>query len=147
MNFRTNTKKSAPLIEIVETPVTKTQPRLVRTIEKNTRNATEDTSVIDLSTNDLSTNPVQVVVYIRPFEDEEKLKELLNEGIDKISYLFRGITSIHLKNLFVNAANKTALRDSKEIKIDENIFQFNYEVFRREHVYGFVNSFYSDYIK
>lgn len=139
MIFETKSKDLGdPLIEIIENSETKTQPSLGRTETQNTSTYAEDTSAIDLSVQRLG-----VVVYIRPFEDGEKLKKLLERGKDRKTYLFKGIASADLRRLFCDATRKIC--KCPFIEILKDVFQVNYRKVLKRELYDAVENLSRNY--
>jgi hypothetical protein len=142
MKFKTNSTESDILVKIVEEPETQISPKLqrIKPLEK-TALGIEDFSVLDL----ITIPHQESVVYIRSFEDEEKIKDLLLRGKDRKSYIFRGIAPVDLKNLFKERTRKIGLREIRNNMIGEDIFQFNYSHLRKKEVYELVSSLHLNY--
>lgn len=135
MKFRTKYKESDSLTEIVKEPETQTNPKLQKIKPlKRTAVDLEDSSVLDLSV--YKTGPYSglkplVFVYIRPVG--ENIDRLLIRGEEKISYIFRGITSIDLKKRFEEAL--VGLRYDNYTELKKEVFQYKYNITQKQVVY------------
>lgn len=141
MQFKTRTEEEKNgLVELIENPKPKTltKPRLKKPNITNTKNYAEDTSVIDLGT-----MKYKVRVCIRPFEDEDKFEKLLQGSENRKTYLFKGVTSPNLKELFKYAVRKIS-RD-KFTQLEQDVFQAGYNLSQKNEIYAAAEKLNKDY--
>lgn len=121
-------KGTAPLMQELKKPETKTQPQLQKVLPTlETALGLEDSSILDLSVQ----KPF-VVVYIRPFGEE--LGEILKKGESRISYIFKGVTPDKLKVKFFKILGGIKPENYRVIK--EEIFEYEYPISIRETIYN-----------
>ena len=128
-------EKKAPLIETPKKPETRTQPILQKTLPlEKTASDIEDSSILDLSVEGLgSTSQPIVAVYIHSISED--IGDLLRRGKKGLSYIFRGLEVVDLKEEFLNTLKEKTIKPEKFQEIRGGVFQYNYHIAKGDDIY------------